>query len=246
MYQNFNEYNGFAVEDMPYVMLRGWALQCLMNDILSRPDWVDLPKLNPKAFQNKLLEHAMKVECDITPTFIALNPQVVKWLSGCFRILFKCLLHDWRMEKVLLLEPQLPTILLPDGREIRCGTPDIVGDSQAFDGIINVELKSGFKRTGKDNGKLARYNSGTSLFTRDNGINRPFRGTIWVSFASTRQNVKSSKYTWSVNPRMSYVFEPYNVQRISHSLQKKFGVDLETVQSLPRHYTEPALLTVPA
>ena len=238
---SYNNFNDIPAEQLPYVMLRGWALQGLCTIIFNRPDWKELLNLPRKDLEVRLLEYACAIPCDITLPFLTENPQALAWITSCLGILLRRLVYDWQMQDIIA-EPQLPNVVLPDGREIRCGEPDITGYSLAMEGLINIEIKSGYKKMGKDNGKLARYNGGTHIFAQDKGFDRPFRGTLWVSFTSTRLNRSNGLRSWSVQPVFSCVFEKYDSDRISTQLMRKFGVDVETFGALPRHYNpHPAL-----
>ena len=229
--------NDVSLVTSPYSTLRGYALHRLMPEVVGKPGWVDLRKLRPKTFTAMLFDIALCLDCDITPQFLLQNPEAMSWIAKSYRILFKCLLDDWRMTNVLLVEAELPTISLPDGREIRCGVPDMFGVSEAYEGAISVELKSGFRRTKTCGAKLARYNSGAKLLTDDLGLAVPFRGTIWASFASTKQDAYSNRYLWAKTPVITHDFIPYRVERIDEVLQRKYGVDTSKMAGLPRHYS---------
>lgn len=226
-----------AIIPYSYSTMRGWAVHRLLPELFGHPNWMDLTTLKPRAFQNRILELGNKVDCEVTKTFLAEHPEDAAWLAGCYRILLKCLVRDWRIHNVLVMEPQLPTILLPDGSEIRCGVPDMLGDSLAFNGLVNIEMKTGLKRVKRAAAKLARYNSGAEIFAQDNGLNRPFRGTIWISFSSSKLEKKSGRHQPSTKPELTYFFEPFDEQRISKMLANKFGTDARQVANLPRHYT---------
>lgn len=224
------------VANAPYAMARGWAIHRLLPELLGQPDWVDLTNLTPRAFQNRIMEIAGHIDCEITQSFLSGNPEAAAWVAGCYRILLKCLVRDWRIHEVLVVEPQLPTILLPNGREIRCGMPDMMGLSDAFNGLVNIEMKTGYKRVKRDTAKLARYNGGAHIFAEDRGITSPVRGTIWITFASTKLNARNGHYTPSLKPEMTYHFERFDSNRIDTFLQRKFGVGGTEMAVLPRHY----------
>lgn len=225
-----------SLQNSPYTELRGWALHRLMPEILGQPGWVDLRRLRPKTFAAMMFDTALRVECDITPQFAVENPQAISWIAGCYRILFKCLMDDWGMDEVLLVEAELPTISLPDGRELRCGMPDILGISGTYEGAISVELKSGLKRTKKEGAKLARYNSGAALLVEDLRLNVPYKGTVWTSFSSTKRDMKSGRYCWSARPSIYPEFVPYDETSVNNVLQRKYDVDVALIATLPRRY----------
>lgn len=224
------------VTSASYHTLRGMVAHRLMSELFGQPNWMNLTELSPRAFQNKVLDLAGQVECEITRSFLSSHPQEAEWLAGCYRILLKCLLRDWRISSVLVMEPQLPTILLPDGSELRCGVPDMMGDSQTFNGLVNVEMKTGLKRVRRHAGKLARYNGGASLFVEDHCLRRPFRGTIWISFSSMKIEKKSGRHLPSSKPELTYYFEPFNPQRINDLLGPRFGFNFKQAEGLPHHY----------
>lgn len=233
-----------SLEDSSYTTLRGWALHRLMPEIIGQPGWVDLRRLSPKSFTALMQDIALRVDCDITPQFAAENPQAMSWIAACYRILFKCLLDDWGMEDVLLVEAELPTISLPDGYELRCGIPDIFGVSEAYQGAVTVELKSGLRRTKKHGSKLARYNGGAQLLVKDLCLDVPYKGTIWTSFSSTKQDKSSGRYYWSAQPVISPEFVPYDEDDVNAILQRKYGVNVGTMFGLPRRYEHSGLSAV--
>lgn len=224
------------VPSAPYAMVRGWAIHRLLPELLGQPDWVDLTNLTPKAFQNRIMEIAGHIDCEITQSFLYGNPEAAAWVTGCYRILLKCLVRDWRINEVLVVEPQLPTIVLPNGQEIRCGVPDMMGLSETFNGLVNIEMKTGYRRVRRNNAKLARYNGGANIFAEDRGIIAPVRGTIWITFASTKLDARYGRHLPSNKPEMSYHFERYDPTRVNTFLQRKFGVVEQEMSILPRHY----------
>jgi hypothetical protein len=224
---------------LAYETIRGQAIHSLLPELLGNPRWIDLTEMDGRRFLTTVLELGNSVDCEITRSFFEMYPQDATWVCDCYRILLKCLRHDWRIQNLLTVEPILPTIQIPDGRELRCGVPDLQGLSQTFNGLITIEMKSGRHRVRRNSGKLARYNAGSHIRREDLLQGMPFRGTVWISF-STLQLIKGdARWEPYHEPAVFFTYEPFNADKINTHLVGHFGCTLNEVKQLPRHYAPP-------